>query len=428
MSSFNDELLTFLSKSPTPFHAVKNMSAQLEKGGFKKLDESECWKITEPGRYYAVRNQSSIIAFARGNNDTLKAGIRLIGAHTDSPCLRVKPNPTIHKSSYLQVGVEVYGGVLLNPWFDRDLSLAGRVTYSAGSAMSSSLINFDTPIGIIPSLAIHLDRKANESRSINAQKHLPPVLMQADEHTTFESLLEKRLYEEHHIEGKILGHELSFYDVNPANLVGMNNEFIASARLDNLLSCFVGLKSLLLADDTYTCVMVCNDHEEVGSSSNQGALGPFLRNVIERLFPNREELLRIMARSFLISTDNAHGIHPNYADKHDTNHGPLLNKGPVIKINANQRYATNSITQAYFARVCDQNGIPYQKFVNRSDLSCGSTIGPLTSTELGVKTIDIGLPTFGMHSVRELGGAQDPEYLHQVLVNFLNTADLPNAL
>ena len=252
--------------------------------------------------------------------------------------------------------------------------------------------------------------------------------MQTDEHTTFESLLEKRLYEEHHIEGKILGHELSFYDVNPANLVGMNNEFIASARLDNLLSCFVGLKSLLLADDTYTCVMVCNDHEEVGSSSNQGALGPFLRNVIERLFPNREELLRIMARSFLISTDNAHGIHPNYADKHDTNHGPLLNKGPVIKINANQRYATNSITQAFFAHLCDQNSIPYQKFVNRSDLSCGSTIGPLTSTKLGVKTIDIGLPTFGMHSVRELGGAQDPEYLHQVLVNFFNTADLPNAL
>ena len=428
MPSFVEELLTFLSESPTPFHAVQNMSTQLEKGGFNKLDEDASWRVTKPGRYYTLRNQSSLVAFTQGNKDPLKTGLRLIGAHTDSPCLRVKPNPTIRQSSYLQVGVEVYGGVLLNPWFDRDLSLAGRVTYSAGAAVDSSLINFGTPIGVIPSLAIHLDRKANESHSINPQKHLPPVLMQADGNTSLESLLEKRLQEEHDIAGKILGHELSFYDVNSASLVGVNNEFIASARLDNLLSCFVGLKSLLLADDTNTCILVCNDHEEVGSTSNAGAHGPFLRNVIERLFPNKEELLRIMSRSVLVSTDNAHGIHPNYADKHDTNHGPLLNKGPVIKINANQRYATNSVTQAYFSHLCDRNDIPYQTFVNRSDLSCGSTIGPITATELGIKTIDIGLPTFGMHSIRELGGAQDPKYLHRALVNFLNSTDIPNAL
>ena len=428
MPSFNDELLNFLSRSPTPFHAVENIRTQLKEEGFKELDESKSWDIAEPGRYYTIRNQSSIVAFIRGSTNPLEAGMRLIGAHTDSPCLRVKPNPTVHKNSYLQIGVEVYGGALLNPWFDRDLSLAGRVTYSDGSSINNSLINFDRPIGIIPSLAIHLDRKANETRSINPQKHLPPVLMQVDEHTTFESLLEKRLCEEHDIRGKILGHELSFYDVNLPSLIGMNKEFIASARLDNLISCFVGLKSLLLANGSYTCAMVCNDHEEVGSYSNSGAHGPFLSSVIERLFPDRETLFRIMSKSLLVSTDNAHGIHPNYADRHDTNHGPLLNKGPVIKINANQRYATNSVTQAYFADLCDKNSIPYQSFVNRSDLSCGSTIGPITATELGIKTIDVGVPTFGMHSIRELGGAQDPEYLHRALVCFLNIADIPASL
>ncbi|HAK52028.1 MAG TPA: M18 family aminopeptidase [Gammaproteobacteria bacterium] len=427
MPALNEELLAFIGKSPTPFHAVANMSALLDENGFKQLDEGDYWSQTEPGRYYVIRNQSSIVAFVLGSADPIETGIRLVGAHTDSPCLRVKPNPVTHKHSYLQLGVEVYGGVLLNPWFDRDLSLAGRITYSDGSSIHNRLIDFTRAAGVIPSLAIHLDRNVNDSRSINPQKHIPPILLQTDETSSIDDLLQSQLEEEHNAKGKILGYELSFYDTNPPAFVGINNDFIASARLDNLLSCFVGLKALLSADGTATTMLVCNDHEEVGSASAAGAQGPFLKSVIERLFPDGESRHRITANSLLVSTDNAHGIHPNYADKHDANHGPVLNQGPVIKINANQRYATNSETEAYFAHLCEQTDVPYQKFTNRTDLACGSTIGPITATEIGVRTLDVGVPTFAMHSIRELAGSRDSDYLYRVLTAFLNVADSPGA-
>ena len=427
MSSINNELLTFLGKSPTPFHAVENMSVLLNKTGFKQLDEREDWSQTKPGRYYAIRNQSSIIAFVLGSTDPIETGIRLVGAHTDSPCLRVKPNPVIHKHSYLQLGVEVYGGVLLNPWFDRDLSLAGRITYSDGASIHNRLIDFNRPIGVIPSLAIHLDRNVNDSRSINPQKHIPPIMLQTDEKSSIESLIQDQLEDEHGTAGKILGYELSFYDTNRPAFVGLNNDFIASARLDNLLSCFVGLKALLSADETVTSMLVCNDHEEVGSASAAGAQGPFLKSTIERLFSDNESRHRITANSLLVSTDNAHGIHPNYADRHDANHGPILNQGPVIKINANQRYATNSETQAYFAHLCEEADVPYQKFTNRTDLACGSTIGPITATEIGVKTLDVGVPTFAMHSIRELAGSKDSDLLNSVLSSFFNISEAPRA-
>ena len=427
MPSLNDELLTFIGKSPTPFHAAHNMSVLLGENGFKQLEEGDDWSQTKPGRYYAIRNQSSIVAFVLGSSNPIETGIRLVGAHTDSPCLRVKPNPATHKHSYLQLGVEVYGGALLNPWFDRDLSLAGRVTYSDGSSIHNRLINFDRAIAVIPSLAIHLDRDVNSSRSINPQKHIPPIILQTDEAFSIESLLQAQLQEEHNVTGKILGYELSFYDTNPPAFVGANSDFIASARLDNLLSCFIGLKALLSADGTVTSMLVCNDHEEVGSASAAGAQGPFLKSVIERLFSDSESRHRITANSLLVSTDNAHGIHPNYADRHDANHGPILNQGPVIKINANQRYATNSETEAYFAHLCDQANVPYQKFTNRTDLACGSTIGPITATEIGVKTLDVGVPTFAMHSIRELAGSKDSNHLNSVLSSFFNIAESPGA-
>ena len=429
MPELTDRLLAFLGQSPTPFHAVAAMSSGLDDNAVKRLNEGDDWQVG-PGKYYVTRNQSSLIAFVQGSDDPLDTGMRLVGAHTDSPCLRVKPSPAIHKHSYLQLGVEVYGGVLLNPWFDRDLGLAGRVTYTDGQSIHNHLIDFERAIGVIPSLAIHLDRGVNDSRSINPQKDIPPILLQSAETQTLESLLAEQLHRQFsdYGDGKILAYELSFYDTNPAAVIGLHDDFIASARLDNLLSCFVGLQSLLAASDTGTSMLICNDHEEVGSVSASGASGPFLKSVLERLIPDTEKLHRAIARSLLISTDNAHGIHPNYSDRHDANHGPIINDGPVIKINANQRYATNSETEAFFANLCEREHIPYQKFINRTDLACGSTIGPLTAREIGIKTLDVGSPTFAMHSIRELAGTRDLDYLYRALSAFYAATGIPGAV
>ena len=425
--ALNQGLLNYLQQSPTPFHATANLASILRNAGFRELDETETWKII-PGKYFVTRNQSSIIAFVLGKKNPAETGLRMSGAHTDSPCLKVKPRPETYRQGYLQLGVEVYGGVLLNPWYDRDLSLAGRVTYQAkNKKIHNLLINFTRPIAVIPSLAIHLDRDANKSRSINPQNDIPPILMQARENQRLDALLKKQIKKEHpkinlH---KILAHELSLYDTNPASIIGLKDEFISGARLDNLLSCYVAIQSLLNAGPGVSALVVCSDHEEVGSASAAGAEGPFLEAILQRIIPDVEDRLRSIAKSLLVSTDNAHGIHPNYADKHDTNHGPILNKGPVIKINANQRYATNSETEGYFSFICENNKVPYQKFVSRTDMACGSTIGPITAKEIGVRTLDVGVPTFAMHSIRELAGTEDTFYLYRALSAFFNdTGDL----
>ena len=396
----------------------------LENAGFQALDEKKSWNLG-PGKYFVTRNDSSIIAFIRGEEDPADTGIRMVGAHTDSPCLKIKPNPDIKTHGYLNLGVEVYGGVLLNPWFDRDLSIAGRVTVQdSDKHVQSALVNFDRAVATIPSLAIHLDREANKQRTVNPQKDIPPLLMLTDEQKTFEVLLQEQIKKEHPAleVAALLGFELSFYNMQGAAITGIANEFLASARLDNLLSCYAGIESLLRADETVTSLMICSDHEEVGSASAEGAEGPFLKTTLERMLPNKDDYHRAIANSLLISTDNAHGIHPNYPDKHDANHGPLLNKGPVIKVNANQRYATNSETSGYFVSLCDANNVPHQTFVTRTDMACGSTIGPITAKTLGVKTLDVGVPTFAMHSIRELAGSEDAYSLAQVLKAFYSDA------
>ena len=418
----NQGLLDYLQQSPTPFHATTNLASILSDDGFTELDEAETWKV-KSGKYFVTRNQSSIVAFVMGKRNPAETGIRMSGAHTDSPCLKVKPRPETYCQGYLQLGVEVYGGVLLNPWYDRDLSLAGRVTYQAkNKKIHNLLINFMQPMAVIPSLAIHLDRNANESRSINPQNDIPPILMQAGENQTLAALLKKQIKKEHpKINAqRILAHELSFYDTNPASIIGMKDEFISGARLDNLLSCYVGIQSLLNADPLVSSLVVCTDHEEVGSASAAGAQGPFLEAVLQRIIPDSEDRLRAIAKSLLVSTDNAHGIHPNYTDRHDANHGPILNKGPVIKVNANQRYATNSETEGYFSLLCEENKVPCQKFVSRTDMACGTTIGPITAKEIGVRTQDVGVPTFAMHSIRELAGTEDPFHLYRALSAFFN--------
>ncbi len=422
---FGAELLQFLQASPTPYHAVDNISQILRDAGFTRLYESMEWNLVAGGKYFVTRNDSSIVAFVHGQGDLAEEGMNMVGAHTDSPCLMVKPNPEVNSQGYFQLGVETYGGVLLNPWFDRDLSLAGRVSYlNDEQKICSTLIDFKKPIAVIPSLAIHLDREANKGRTINPQTHIPPVLMQVGSKTPdFRQLLADTLSQQG-VQGvvKILDYELSFYDTQPPAVVGLQNEFIASARLDNLLSCFIGLQALLQADDSQSVLLVCNDHEEVGSRSACGAQGPMLTDVFTRLLPDAQSRMRCLSRSLMISADNAHGIHPNYSAQHDSNHGPLLNHGPVIKVNANQSYATNSETSSGFRLWCEAVDVPVQVFVTRTDMGCGSTIGPITSAQLGVKTIDVGVPTFAMHSIRELAGRSDAYMLYKVLTQYYRTS------
>lgn len=424
-AQFNQGLLEFLRASPTAFHATAMMAKQLSDAGFERLFENDHWQLQPGQRYFVTRNDSSIIAFVHGTEPLLQTGIRMVGAHTDSPCLKVKPRPELNRVGYVQLGVEVYGGALLAPWFDRDLSLAGRVTYrDEKGLLQSSLVNFERPVATIPSLAIHLDRGVNDNRSINAQKDIVPVILQlaVDEtHTPdFRALLIAQLRNEYPQASvaDLLDYEISLYDTQPPALVGLQEDFIASARLDNLLSCYVGLQALLQADTGVSSMLVCTDHEEVGSASCCGAKGPMLQQFLERLLPEVNERVRVIDASLMISADNAHGIHPNFMDRHDENHGPLLNRGPVIKVNANQRYATTSETSAFFRVLCEQAQVPVQTFVARTDMGCGSTIGPVVASEVGVKTIDVGVPTFAMHSIRELAGSLDAGYLHAVLKGF----------
>lgn len=431
-----NELLEFLRHSPTPFHAVANMVVRLRRNGFVVLSEADSWQLRAGGRYIVVRNDSSLVAFTLGSEDPVTTGFHMAGAHTDSPCLKVKPTPELQRSGYLQLGVEVYGGVLLNPWFDRDLSLAGRVTYTDGDAvLKSALVDFEKPVAFIPSLAIHLDRDVNGGRAVNAQNHLPPVLMCAapDRKFSFRELLAAQLRKQLGGTGAadILDYEICCYDTQPAALAGFEQEFIAGARLDNLLSCFIGLYALLAANGKRNAMLVCTDHEEVGSASTAGAQGTLLQSVLRRIAAGNaaagggnayENYARMIDRSILISCDNAHGVHPNFADKHDGNHGPLLNGGPVIKINANQRYATNSETAALFRQLCQLQDVPVQSYVVRSDMACGSTIGPIAATEIGVRTVDVGVPQWAMHSIREVAGSRDCWYLWRALTHFFANA------
>jgi aspartyl aminopeptidase len=424
-SEFNAGLLDFLARSPTPFHATANLAALLAAAGFEALVETADWALTPGGRYYSIRNDASLIAFVLGTEALAHHGIRMLGAHTDSPCLMVRPHPEKNRRGYFQLGVEVYGGALLNPWFDRDLSLAGRVVVRDPSGrLRSHLVDFRRPLAVIPSLAIHLDREVNRNRSINAETDIQPLLGQlvGDATGDLRLLLAQELAASGAAADEVLDFELCLYDTQPPARIGLGGEFIAAARLDNLLSCYVGVQALLASQGNETRLVVCSDHEEVGSASASGAQGPFLESVLMRmrLLPDATERTRALMASLLISADNAHGVHPNFPARHDDNHGPLLNRGPVLKVNTNQRYATSSVTAARLRQWARDADVPLQTFVARNDMGCGSTIGPLTATRIGVPTLDLGVPTLAMHSIRELAGAADAENLFTLATRCFN--------
>lgn len=416
-------LLDFLGRCPTPYHAVADLSRMLQASGFQQLAESDSWGNLTSGKYFIIRQDASLAAFVLTDDPLEQTGLRLAGAHTDSPCLKVKPHPVRKKNNSLQLGVEVYGGALLGPWFDRDLSLAGRISWTdKEGAFQQSLINFQSPIAVIPSLAIHLDREANTKKSINKQTDLVPLLYLTEEDGSFEELLISQLGKEQPqaVPEQILAHDLFFYDVQKPAQVGLHGDFITSARLDNLLSCFTLIHALINSQEPQNALVILNDHEEVGSISAGGAQGPFLQMLLERLVPEPDKRQQMLSRSLLISVDNAHGVHPNFSDKHDPEHLPTLNNGPVIKWNANQRYATDAITGGFFRALCIRADLKVQDFVMRNDMACGSTIGPLTAAGIGVKTIDVGVPTLAMHSIRETAGSNDFEALERSMLLFFS--------
>jgi aspartyl aminopeptidase len=413
------DLFAFLDASPTPYHAVAESARRLERAGFARLDEADAWSLDSGARAYVTRGGSSLCAFVVGSEPPHASGFSLVGAHTDSPNLRVKPLADVVRHGYRQLAVDVYGSVLFSTWLDRDLSLAGRVVIEDGaSGTSSRLVDFARPLLRIPNLAIHLDRKVNETGLVlNAQTHMVPVvgLDRADA-----SGLRSMIAEERGRAGdtltpdRIAGWDLCLYDAQRATRSGPGGEFVHAARLDNLASCYAALRALEGATGARadTRGVVLYDHEEVGSQSAQGAGSTFLLDVCQRLAEGAEgsgpdAFARAIARSFLISADMAHAVHPNYADKHDKKHAARIGKGPVIKINAGRSYASDAVATAAFEQACREAGFSAQRFVTRSDLPCGSTVGPITAAGLGMRAVDVGNPMLSMHSCRELAGAAD---------------------
>ena len=421
---FNQRLFSYLQSSPTPFHAVTNIEDYLASNNFSRLREDERWHLEQGQSYFVSRENGAIIAFSLGADVQADNGFRILAAHTDSPCLQIKPLADVEEGSFLKLGVEVYGGCLLNSWFDRDLSLAGRVCCeTTDSGLDVLLTDFGCGMLTIPSAAIHLDREANNNKSIDKQHHLPPIIAQEIDGLLpdFETILReqlKALYPEKTIH-KILSFDMFCYDTHAPAYLGHKKEFIAAGRLDNLLSCFVGMTALAAAGNRFNSMLICTNHEENGSVSTTGASGAFVDSVLERITPDPVIKRMTLYNSFLVSMDNAHATHPNFKDKSDPEHKIFLNRGPVIKINANQRYATNSISSAVYKRICLAADVTPQEFVMRSDMPCGSTVGPITAARLGVKTIDVGAPTLAMHSIREHTGTEDPYLLYKSILKFL---------
>lgn len=427
-----ENLLQFIDVSPTPWHAVATVEQRLVANGFKRCDEVNRWNLAPGDRGYVIRDDSSMIAFRLGDPEK---GMKIVGAHTDSPGFRVKPRAAHVRAGMLGLGVEIYGGPIIASFADRELTLAGRVLVRSDDGnITSRLLNFERALLRLPNLAIHLNREVNEAGlRFDLQEELPLVLGSAADQLPADDEFRGLIADALKLKpDDVLSWELAAFDVQKGAFFGKDEEFIASGRLDNLASCHAGLEALLKAkSDGSTQVLALFDHEEVGSQSYKGADGTFLQDTVNRLTEvlacvDESDRRRLLARSILLSVDMAHAVHPNFARLHDTQHAVRLNNGPVIKINAKQRYATDGVGEAYFQSLCEQVSVPCQKYVHRNDLPCGSTIGPIAAGRLGVRTVDVGNPMWSMHSARESAGANDHAMMIKVLTQFYDdTSELP---
>jgi aspartyl aminopeptidase len=410
-------LLDFIDSSPSPWHAVNTIEKKLLDCEFVRLNEQERWGLNRGGRYFVIRDDSSIILFVVGQKPLGETGFKIIGAHTDSPGLRIKPNPVIGLDNFVRIGVEVYGGPILATFADRDLSLAGRISFRSEQGVSTKLVDFSRPLLRLPNLAIHMNRTVNDDGlKLNKQLELPLIFSLVKDQITPQQQFLTTLADQAEVDASaILSWELNVYDTQKGVFWGAEDEFYADSQLDNLASCHAGLTALLddkvlQADATLVCAFF--DHEEIGSTTSKGADGSFLSDILQRIGlagdeRKGEEYQRALASSFMISADMAHAYQPNFPMAYEPDHKVLVNHGPVIKVNANHRYATNSVSEALFASWCEAVNVRYQKYAHRTDLPCGSTIGPLTSARLGINTVDVGNPMWAMHSLRESAGVED---------------------
>lgn len=420
--AFAQDLLSFIDTSPSPWHAVDSVATLLQNNGFKPLIENQPWQFKKNGRYYVVRDGASIIAFVMGNQTLAEAGFRIVGAHTDSPGLRLKPKAAFSSQGVAQLGVEVYGGPILATFTDRDLSLAGRVIVRNGDLHTTRHVRFNSSIVRLPNLAIHMNREVNDKGLVlNKQTGLPLIFGFAADTADAQTQLTNALAEQLGVESNdILTWDLTVFDTQKGSFWGLNEAFIANSQLDNLASCHAAIHALISnKKPNSTAICALFDHEEVGSESATGAGGSFMSDVMTRICASTntsaEDRLRALANSFFISADMAHAYHPNHAGSYEPCHHVQVNHGPVIKTNANQRYSTNAETAARFIQLCKQADVPYQQYAHRTDLGCGSTIGPILASQLGIASVDVGNPMWAMHSIRESAGVLDHYYLLNVL-------------
>ena len=423
------ELVDFLYDSPSACHGVKATQKILDENGFIEIKEADKWDLQAKGKYYVIKNDSALIAFEVGTGDIEETGFRLIGAHTDVPGFRIKPNPQmISEGKYVKLNTEVYGGPILHTWFDRPLSIAGKVSLKGESPLKpeTRLVNINKPLLIIPSLAIHMNREVNEGFKINRQVDTLPLLGLINDKLEKEDYLMNILSEELQVNKEdILNFELGLYEYEKGMLIGMNEELISSGKFDDLWMVYAGIRALVDSrENAATKVMICIDNEEIGSLTAEGADSTLLNNILERitlgLGKDREGYYRALANSIMISADLAHAVHPNLGDKHDPTNRPVLEGGPVLKIAASGSYSTDSFNGAVFAGVCEAAGVPFQKFVNRSDVRGGTTIGPVTAANLTIPVIDMGAPVLGMHSIRELASVKDNYYTVKAFTEFFS--------
>jgi aspartyl aminopeptidase len=424
---FANDLIDFVSYSPSTFHVVRNIKAALLRKGFKELPLTEAWQIEKEGKYFVAQNDTTLAAFIVGMGQPEKDGFRIIAAHTDSPAIKIKPSPEIVvNNSYIKLNTEVYGGAILNTWFDRPLSIAGRVVLKSKTPFKPETrqLIIKRPLLQIPNLAIHFNRKVNDGVPINPQKELTPLLACIKSPLENQNYLVEIIARELNVSpGAILDFDLSLYDTEKGCLIGANNEFISCARLDNLAMIHAGMEGLFTSPNiNATQMMVCFDNEEVGSRTRQGAASPFLKNVLERIIyklnGDKEEYMRAVYNSFMISADPAHGLHPNYSEMSCPTNHPIINKGPVIKYNADQKYCTDAESAAIFAQLAEIAGSPVQRFTNRSDLAGGSTLGSISTSQTDFKCVDVGTPILAMHSIRELCGVYDHFNIKNIFKTF----------
>ena len=423
------ELINFLYNSPTAYHAASSVKDMLDNDGFTELFEKDSWSLEKGKKYYLVKNDSAVIAFKVGNGDIEKDGFRIIGSHTDAPGFKIKPNAEMKSEDhYVRLNTEVYGGPILYTWFDRPLGVAGRVILKGKSPLKPEvrLVNVNKPVLIIPSLAIHMNRSVNDGYAFNKQKDTLPLVGFVNEKLEKEGYLISLLTKELGVNKEdILDFDLFLYEYEKGCIMGINDEFISSGKLDDQWMVFAGVKALMNSTDIdSTKVMICIDNEEIGSLTAQGAQSNFIRRTLERisiaLSKNTEEFFRALSNSLMISADLAHAVHPNLPEKHDPSNRPVLGNGPVLKIAASGSYSTEGVAAGVFESVCKEANVPMQKFVNRSDVRGGTTIGPMSAADLCIPVVDMGAPILGMHSVRELATVKDNFYTIEAFTKFFS--------